>query len=138
MLSKSERSALRVRVDQDRARVRCQSENAAVKWRRNPSRQRNMRMLDFTQLTTQDWIAVGSLAVSTLMLVSNIVLAVVATARTNKKLADWERTINDRQHDLSQRMLVLEGNSSYTEGVLDGAGLTGERGTRRARRRRRR
>ncbi len=41
-------------------------------------------MLDFTQFTTQDWIAVGSLAVSALMLVSNIVLAVVATARTNK------------------------------------------------------
>ncbi|MXY51118.1 MAG: hypothetical protein F4Y86_01110 [Gammaproteobacteria bacterium] len=95
-------------------------------------------MFDFTQLTTQDWIAVGSLAVSALMLVSNIVLAVVATARTNKKLADWGRTINDRQDEMSQRMLVLERNSSYTDGVLDGAGLTGERGTRRARRRRRR
>lgn len=95
-------------------------------------------MLDFTQFTTQDWIAVGSLAVSALMLISNIVLAVVATARTNKKLADFERTINDRQDDVDQRMLSLERSMSYVDGVVDGAGLTGRRRTHRARKRRRR
>ena len=95
-------------------------------------------MLDFTQFTTQDWIAVGSLAVSALMLVSNIVLAVFATARTNKKLADFERTINDRQDDVDQRMLSLERSMSYVDGVIDGARLTGKPRTRRARRRRRR
>ena len=52
-------------------------------------------MLDFAQFTTQDWIAAGSLAVSTPMLVSNIVIAVVSAVRTNRKIADidarWKR-----------------------------------------------
>ena len=92
-------------------------------------------MLDFSQFTTQDWIAVGSLAVSTLMLVSNIVFGVVSAAKTNRKLTEFERSITRWKSKAEERIVSLEKNRRYVAGVLDGAGLTGGRKRRSARRR---
>ena len=95
-------------------------------------------MLDFTNFTTQDWIAIGSLAVSTLMLISNVVIAVWAATRTSRKVAEAERVINRRLRQMQDKLVVLDRSDAYVIGVLDGAGLTRERGTRPPRRRRRR
>ena len=43
-------------------------------------------MLDFANFTTQDWIAIGSLAVSTLMLISNVVIVVWAVTTEETKM----------------------------------------------------
>lgn len=69
-------------------------------------------MLDFAQFTTQDWIAVGSLAVSTLMLISNIVIAATTTM---KKYAPGETL---RRRSTLGPSLALRG--MIDDGAYDG------------------